>query len=501
MPAGAPSDDWRLWEKRASALERSGDPEGAIASYRRLLELNPDNGPACVIALRNLAAVLFNLGRFAESGEAFERLSELEPEVDAHLAHARDAFINARDRGRALALARRLMDREPDDVDNLLRTGDLLCARGELNEALLCYERAVMLRPDDASAWVRRGDAECLAGRAQEGFACYEQALAADIREARAWAHKGVALDSLDRPDEAVDCLRRASELAPEDDEVRLSLGEVLYKLGHFSEALEVFSSVSARRPDSALVWLRIGDCHHALSRDQLALDAYERSLAHDPDSAEGWLKKAVAMFRLGRYPEALAAADRSIERDFRSDFALYIKSAVHFTLGDMGRSLEMAERAVAINPQNRDAARLAQLSRTRHRHGDGAPVITEVFVVLNDGRLLAHASRHPDQTADELLVTGMLTAIRRFIKDSFRLTDVEELGMLEIGHMKILIEQWKSIFSAVVVSGEEPPGLRREMRRMLVGIFDRYHELLRSWDGDVGRLDGIASEASRLLA
>jgi hypothetical protein len=132
---------------------------------------------------------------------------------------------------------------------------------------------------------------------------------------------------------------------------------------------------------------------------------------------------------------------------------------------------------------------------------GDGGPVITEVFIVLDDGRLLAHASRHPGQTADELLVTGMFTAIRRFIKDSFKLSDGEELGMLEVGQLKILVEQWKNIFSAVVISGKEPPGLRKEMRRMLVDIYDRYHETLRDWDGDIGSLRGIVSEATKLLA
>jgi OOP family OmpA-OmpF porin len=94
-----------------------------------------------------------------------------------------------------------------------------------------------------------------------------------------------------------------------------------------------------------------------------------------------------------------------------------------------------------------------------------------------------------------------MFTAIRQFIKDSFKLSEGEELGFLEVGQMKILVEQWKNIFSAVVISGQEPPGLRKEMRRMLVGIYDRYHDILEGWDGDVGSLQGIVSEASRLLA
>jgi hypothetical protein len=38
-------------------------------------------------------------------------------------------------------------------------------------------------------------------------------------------------------------------------------------------------------------------------------------------------------------------------------------------------------------------------------------------------------------------------------------------------------------------------------MKKMLVDVYDRYHDLLRSWDGDVERLDGIAGEAARLLA
>jgi len=523
-------DDLPAYEKRARALEAAGKLEAAAACLRRVMELSPENvggrielggllwktgkkeealaifrealqhDPHSIPALRNLATGLFNIGRFNEAAELFEQMASLVPPEDGldFLAHSRDAHLNAKDRPGALRLCRRILELDPDNSENLKKMGDLLCERGEVNEALLCFEEALRIQPRDAAAWIHRGDAECLAGRTLKGIVCYDEALDIDDRLPRAWAHKGVALDFLDRSEEAARCLATAMELKPGDDDIQMARAEVLIKLGHFSDALSLLEELVGRSPGLAMGWLRIGDAQQALSRHELALEAYEKALSLD--APEAWLKKAAALFHMDRYPEALAAADKSLSLELRSDFAWYIKGAIYFTLGQFEEAQEAAEQAQAINPSNVDASRLLEACMSRTRVGEQSHSIEDVFIVLNDGRLLAHVSRNPGQTADEVLLSGMFTAIQKFIKDSFRYTSNEELGMLEMGRVKILIEHWRTIFSAVVISGGEPLGLRREMRRMLVHIYDKFHPVLEPWTGERDKTAGIAKEAARLI-
>jgi tetratricopeptide (TPR) repeat protein len=522
--------DISAYERRAAALEKAEMLEEAVACLRRVAELAPSNvagritlgsilyrmgkqeealavfrealaqDPHSVPALRGLAAGLFNLGRFPEAAELFEKLAAMAPPDAAKdfLVHAREAFLGANEKAEALRICRRLMELAPADAKNLKKMGTILSDQGELNEALLCFEEALRVDPGDATAWVQRGDAECLAGRPQNAVAFYDEAVSIDGQMARAWANKGIALDTLVRPEGAAKCLEKAVELEPGDDEIRMALCEVLIKLGHFTEALGLLEELVARSPDLAVAWMRIGDAQQALSRHELALDAYDKATAID--EAEASLKKAVAFYHMERYPEALSAVERSLALELRNDFAWYLKGAIYHGLGQFEEAQECAEQSLAINPDNHTASRLLESCKGRTKNAEQTFTINDIFIVLKDGRLLAHVSRTPGQTLDEVLVSGMFTAVKLFIQESFKYASGEELGRMEMGSIKILIDQWRTIFSAVVITGTEPFTLRKDVRRMLVHIYDRYHSVLEGWNGDLEKVAGMAEAAAGLL-
>jgi tetratricopeptide (TPR) repeat protein len=522
--------DISAYERRATALERSEMLEEAVACLRRVAQLAPSNvvgriqlggllfktgkkeealavfrevlaqDPHSVPAQRGLASGLFNLGRFAEAAQIFENIAAAAPPDAAKdfLAHARDSFLGADEKAEALRLCRRLMEIAPGDAGNLKKMGTILGDRGELNEALLCFEEALRIDPSDAAAWVQRGDAECLAGRPQNAVAFYDEAISIDGKMARAWANKGIALDTLNRTGDAARCLETALELEPGDDEIRMALCEVLIKLGHFTETLGILQELVARSPGLTLAWMRIGDAQQALSHHELALEAYEKATAID--EAEANLKKAMAFYNMEKYPEALSAIERSLESELRNDYAWYLKGAIYYGLGQFEEALECADRSLAINPDNRTASRLREACIGRTKADEQTFTINDIFVVLKDGRLLAHVSRTPGQTMDEVMVSGMFTAVRLFIQESFKYASGEELGKMEMGAIKILIDQWRTIFSAVVITGAEPFTLRKDMRRMLVHIYDRYHPVLEGWNGDMEKVAGMAEAASDLL-
>ena len=522
--------DISAYERRAASLEKAEMLEEAVACLRRVAELAPSNvtarislggllsrtgkkeealavfrdamaqDPHSVPALRGLASGLFALGRFAEAAELFERLAAVAPPEAARdfLAHARDSFLGAGEKAEALRLCRKILEISPGDAGNLKKMGAILTERGELNEALLCLEEALRIEPGDATTWVMRGDAECMAGRPQNAVAFYDEAVSIDGKMARAWANKGIALDTLTRPQEAAGCLEKAVELEPADDEIRMAYCEVLIKLGHFTETLGILQELVARSPNLALAWMRIGDAQQALSHHELALEAYDR--ATSIDEAEANLKKAVTYYNMEKYPEAMSAVERSLESEVRNDYAWYLKGAIHYGLGQFEEAHECSEKALAINPDNRSASRLKEACASRTKMAEQSFKINDIFIVLKDGRLLAHVSRTPGQTLDEVMVSGMFTAVKLFIQESFKYASGEELGRMEMGSIKILIDQWRTIFSAVVITGTEPFTLRKDIRRMLVHIYDRYHPVLEGWNGDMEKVAGMAEAAADLL-
>jgi OOP family OmpA-OmpF porin len=111
---------------------------------------------------------------------------------------------------------------------------------------------------------------------------------------------------------------------------------------------------------------------------------------------------------------------------------------------------------------------------------------VEQVFLIHRpSGLLLQHvtasgtAAHHPD------MVSAMLTAIRDFVQDSFKVSDEEGLQTLKVGELTVWVEQSPHALLAVVVRGTAPPALRATLQQALENLHAQYSDLLESFDGD----------------
>jgi len=82
---------------------------------------------------------------------------------------------------------------------------------------------------------------------------------------------------------------------------------------------------------------------------------------------------------------------------------------------------------------------------------------LQELFLLFDDGRLLAHASLRENQSVDSEIVGSMLTAVSDFVGDSFSTRD----GLLEhlrAGDLNVMLQRANPLMLAGIVSGT-PPG------------------------------------------
>jgi hypothetical protein len=125
---------------------------------------------------------------------------------------------------------------------------------------------------------------------------------------------------------------------------------------------------------------------------------------------------------------------------------------------------------------------------------------IEEVFLIYKDGRLIAHNSRRLKPDMDKDILTGMLTAVQSFVKDSFAGEEKGILNELKYGNLKILIENGPRANLAVVIAGNEPASLRNNMKLLLKSVHDRYMGILDDWDGETGRLKDLKKQVGNLV-
>ena len=72
-------------------------------------------------------------------------------------------------------------------------------------------------------------------------------------------------------------------------------------------------------------------------------------------------------------------------------------------------------------------------------------------------------------------MVSGMLTAIRDFVQDSFKVGEDEGLQTLKVGDLSVWIEQGPHALLAVVVRGAAPPSLRTALQQALEAVHAQY--------------------------
>jgi hypothetical protein len=125
---------------------------------------------------------------------------------------------------------------------------------------------------------------------------------------------------------------------------------------------------------------------------------------------------------------------------------------------------------------------------------------LEEVFLVSYSGILLAHLSNTMKAERDRDLLTGMLTAVQDFIRDSFVTSDEGELRRMDFGDRTILIRRGTHSYLAAVVRGRAPLGLQRKLEETLGKLEKAFPEsmVLQRVDGRV--LDGAGELLSKEL-
>ncbi len=115
---------------------------------------------------------------------------------------------------------------------------------------------------------------------------------------------------------------------------------------------------------------------------------------------------------------------------------------------------------------------------------------VEQVFLIDRDtGLLLAHAVA-PELTAtDADLISGMLSAIRDFVADSF--SPEREAGGLRrfsVGELTVMVEQGPQAMIAAVVRGEAPDSLLPQLQDTLETIHLQFASALAEFDGDTAQ-------------
>ena len=129
---------------------------------------------------------------------------------------------------------------------------------------------------------------------------------------------------------------------------------------------------------------------------------------------------------------------------------------------------------------------------------------VEHVFLIHSKTGLLIEHVAAPEVTAqDPQLVSGMLTAIQDFVRDSFEGTNTKGgsgIDALKLGDLLLWCEEGPFAFLAAVIRGNPPESLHAALRETLTNIHDQYRSQLEEFQGDSATLGDLVTPLQRDL-
>ena len=126
---------------------------------------------------------------------------------------------------------------------------------------------------------------------------------------------------------------------------------------------------------------------------------------------------------------------------------------------------------------------------------------VEQVFLIhKKTGLSLGHAVAPSVAMQDPSLVSGMLSAIQDFVRDSFHTVQGQGLNRMNVGDLDVWIEEGPYAILACVIRGVAPRTLRDRMAEVLENIHRDYSEQLDHFAGDSAPFAKVNSELGRCL-
>jgi outer membrane protein OmpA-like peptidoglycan-associated protein len=126
---------------------------------------------------------------------------------------------------------------------------------------------------------------------------------------------------------------------------------------------------------------------------------------------------------------------------------------------------------------------------------------VEQLFLIHREtGLLLGHLQAEHAVVQDPDMVSGMLTAIRDFVGDSFHVSQDDGVEAIRLGELSVQVRVGPKAVLAAVVRGNAPQSLRTRLSETLERIHQSHAVALSRFDGDMAPFGNISRDLEPCL-
>lgn len=355
--------------------------------YRDILQMTPGK-PIAEYTHFNLALILRSSGRVQDAVASYRRVLAIEPQFPEALTNLAEALQFSGNPDQAVECLRKAVELGPSLFIPICNLANALRGGGKLEEAVALYRRALSLEPANGNALNGLGLSLMMQGKLDEAIDVYRKAVVVNPRFADAYHNLGVALAHRGELVEAIGCTRQAVALAPGSRGILASLISQQHSICDWSNLTDLEQQllaglVEGAAPFSTFILLNVlSSAADQLTGARNFARTWEKKLEPQTNHAASHkIRVGYLSDHFREHPTAYLMAE-VFERHDRSRFEIAAYSFGVDDGGDMRRRLKLAfDRFVDIRERSHEEA-ASQIRR------DEIDILVDLGGYTKDARL-----------------------------------------------------------------------------------------------------------------
>ncbi|HKF03703.1 MAG TPA: tetratricopeptide repeat protein [Candidatus Sulfotelmatobacter sp.] len=341
-----------LWAMQGAAYAGQGDPKRAVASFRRALELSPDNIPA----LHGAIQIEYDNGD-AAAIPLLQHLLKLRPEES--MSHAMLAVLEYQQGKCSSAIvhfekAGSLFDQQ---LPALHAYATCLVRLRRLEAAADVLQRALSLNPDDQRERQLLACLQLMIKKPEDALTTLTPLLAGDHVDSGTLELASGAYEDTHNTEKAVDALRQAILLDPQNVQLYVDFAALSAAHQSFQVGINVVNDGIGLQPKAAALYFARGMLYVQLSDYEKAQADFERAYELDPTQSLTTAAQGLSAVQQNDLDGALTTVQQKLASRPKDPILLYLQADVLVQKGaepgspEFQTAMRSAKTAVALRP------------------------------------------------------------------------------------------------------------------------------------------------------
>jgi tetratricopeptide (TPR) repeat protein len=345
-------DNAELWTMQGVAHAGLGKKKEALTSFRKALQISPDNVPA----LQGAAQIEYDAGT-ADGIPHLQHLVRLRPSdpvshgmlavLEYQQGKCSDAVLH-------FAKAGSLFDSK---IQALHAYATCLVRLKQFDKAAVVFHRALALNPEDRRERQLLASLQVMAHKPQDAITTLDPLLRTSAVDAETLELASSAYEDMHDTEKAVDALRQAILLDPRNVNLYLDFAAISSAHQSFQVGINVVSEGIGLRPKAASLYFARGVLYVQLAEYEKAQADFERAYELDPSQSLSVAAQGLAAAQQNDLDHALTDVREKLSRKPNDPILLYLQADILTQKGaepgspEFQTAMRSAKKAVELRP------------------------------------------------------------------------------------------------------------------------------------------------------